>query len=300
MKALIFPGQGSQAAGMGSDLFERHPRIVEQADDVMGLSVARLCIDDPDGLLADTRYAQPAIFVVNALCLAAWRDTHDDAHDDAHVWLAGHSLGEYSALLAAGVFDFRTGLEIVKRRGELFASVEGGAMAAVVGVSAAELGRRLRARGFDDVDLANYNSAGQTVIAGPAASVDGAARMLGACGDVTVHPLKVSGAFHSRCMTPLKPEFDAFLARFTLAEPARPVVSNVTARPYQPPGTPADYLVEQLDQPVRWRDSVRHMLRSGVDEWVELGPGRRVLTRLVDAIRREQPEQPAALSPASL
>ncbi|KVE37578.1 ACP S-malonyltransferase [Burkholderia sp. BDU5] len=285
MKALIFPGQGSQAAGMGAGLFERYPEIVGAADDAMGLSVARLCIDDPDGLLADTRYAQPAIFVVNALQLAAWRETHDDAN----VWLAGHSLGEYSALLAAGVFDFRTGLEIVKRRGELFASVNGGAMAAVVGVTAAELGRRLRAFGFDDVDLANFNSAEQTVIAGPAASVADATRMLDACGDVTVHPLKVSGAFHSRCMTPLKPEFDAFLAHFALAEPARPVVSNVTARIYQAPGTPADYLVEQLDQPVRWRDSIRFMLRSGVDEWDELGPGRRFLTKLVDAIRYEQP-----------
>ncbi|KVD68879.1 malonyl CoA-ACP transacylase [Burkholderia sp. ABCPW 14] len=293
MKALIFPGQGSQAAGMGAGLFERYPEIVEAADDAMGLSVARLCIDDPDGLLADTRYAQPAIFVVNALQLAAWRETHDDAN----VWLAGHSLGEYSALLAASVFDFRTGLEIVKRRGELFASVNGGAMAAVVGVTAAELGRRLRAFGFDDVDLANFNSAEQTVIAGPAASVAHATRMLDACDDVTVHPLKVSGAFHSRCMTPLKPEFDAFLARFALAEPARPVVSNVTARIYQAPGTPADYLVEQLDQPVRWRDSIRFMLRSGVDEWDELGPGRRLLTKLVDAIRCEPP---ATLQPATL
>ncbi|AOJ07708.1 ACP S-malonyltransferase [Burkholderia mayonis] len=293
MKALIFPGQGSQAAGMGAGLFERYPEIVEAADDAMGLSVARLCIDDPGGLLADTRYAQPAIFVVNALQLAAWRETHDDAH----VWLAGHSLGEYSALLAAGVFDFRTGLEIVKRRGELFASVNGGAMAAVVGVTAAELGRRLRAFGFDDVDLANFNSAEQTVIAGPAASVADATRMLDACDDVTVHPLKVSGAFHSRCMTPLKPEFDAFLTRFALADPARPVVSNVTARIYQAPGTPADYLVEQLDQPVRWRDSIRFMLRSGVDEWDELGPGRRLLTKLVDAIRCEPP---ATLQPATL
>ncbi|AJX34592.1 ACP S-malonyltransferase [Burkholderia oklahomensis] len=293
MKALIFPGQGSQAAGMGAGLFERYPEIVEAADDVMGLSVARLCIDDPDGLLAGTRHAQPAIFVVNALQLAAWRETHDDAN----VWLAGHSLGEYSALLAAGVFDFRTGLEIVKRRGELFASVDGGGMAAVVGAAAAELRRRLRESGFDDVDLANFNSAEQTVIAGPAASVADAARMLDACGDVTVHPLKVSGAFHSRRMTPLKPEFDAFLARFALAEPARPVVSNVTARPYQAPGTPADYLVEQLDQPVRWRDSIRFMLRSGVDEWDELGPGRRILTKLVDAIRHEEP---ATLQPATL
>lgn len=138
------------------------------------------------------------------------------------------------------------------------------------------------------------------MIAGPAASVDAAARMLDACGDVTVHPLKVSGAFHSRCMTPLKSEFDAFLARFALTLPARPVVSNVTARPYQPPGTPADYLVEQLDQPVRWRDSVRHMLRAGVDEWIELGPGRRILTRLVDAIRREQSERLVAPQPAQL
>ncbi|WP_324658064.1 ACP S-malonyltransferase [Burkholderia thailandensis] len=299
MKALIFPGQGAQAAGMGDGLFERYPEIVEAADDAMGLSVERLCVDDPDGLLADTRYAQPAIFVVNALHLAAWRDAHG-AHDDASVWFAGHSLGEYSALLAAGAFDFRTGLEIVKRRGELFASANGGAMAAVVGVASAELGRRLRAAGLADVDLANFNSAEQTVIAGPAASVDAAARMLDACGDVTVHPLKVSGAFHSRCMTPLKSEFDAFLARFALTLPARPVVSNVTARPYQPPDTPADYLVEQLDQPVRWRDSVRHMLRAGVDEWIELGPGRRILTRLVDAIRREQSERLVAPQPAQL
>ncbi|WP_143292791.1 acyltransferase domain-containing protein, partial [Burkholderia pseudomallei] len=125
MKALIFPGQGAQAAGMGAGLFERFPEIVATANDVMGLSIERLCLDDPHGQLADTRYAQPAIFVVNALHLAAWRDAHDTG-DGAPVWLAGHSLGEYSALLAAGVFDFRTGLEIVKRRGELFASAGGG------------------------------------------------------------------------------------------------------------------------------------------------------------------------------
>ncbi|RQR47792.1 [acyl-carrier-protein] S-malonyltransferase [Burkholderia sp. Bp9126] len=289
MQALIFPGQGSQAVGMGAGLFERFPALVEAADDVLGLSIATLCAAGPDGRLADTRYAQPAIYVVNALHHAAWREDHDDTQ----AWFAGHSLGEYNALLAAGAFDFRTGLEIVKRRGELFAETTG-AMAAVIGLPASALERRLRALGFDDLDLANLNSADQTVIAGPRASLDAAAQRLDASGDITVHPLQVSGAFHSRYMAAVKPAFAACLAQHALTWPARPVVSNVTARRYAPPGTPAEFLAEQLDHPVRWRESVRFMLREGVDEWIELGPGRRFLTRLVDAIRRE----PHAASPA--
>lgn len=280
MRAIVFPGQGSQGVGMGAGLFERHAALVEQADEVMGLSMRRLCLEDPDGWLAQTRYAQPAIFLVNALHWLSWVEDHGGEV----AAFAGHSLGEYNALLAAGAFDFRSGLQIVKRRGELFARA-GGGMAAVVGLPAAQLRALLEAEGLGELDLANLNSLEQTVLAGELAALARARERLEGRPGITVVPLKVSGAFHSRHMRPLKDEFDAFLQGFALADPARMVVSNVTARPYQP-GQVAEHLVEQLDHPVRWRESVRFLRRQGVDDWLELGHGR-VLTRLLQAIERE-------------
>ncbi len=287
MRALIFPGQGSQSVGMGKGLFERFPRYVEEADHVMGLSMRELCLTDPGRLLSSTRFAQPAIFLVNALHLAAWREeTGAEA-----AWLAGHSLGEYSALLAAGVFDFKTGLQIVKKRGEVFTKASG-SMAAVVGLTAQELRAFLASRRHTELDLANFNSLNQVVLAGPPAALAAVRPELESTCGAMFHPLQVSGAFHSRYMRGLKEEFEAFLASCRFNEPTLPVVSNVTARPYEP-GIVCEYLVEQVDHPVRWRESLRYMLRQGVDDWVELGNGR-ILSSLVKAVLGESPGAGAA------
>ena len=279
--ACLFPGQGSQAVGMGADLFDRFPDWTAEADEILGYSIRDLCLTDAGGQLTETQFTQPALFVVNAL---SWRARQDAGGPTPDV-VAGHSLGEYNALLAAGVFEFGDGLRMVRRRGELMSQVSGGGMAAVIGLSperiqeilsASEAGQRL--------DVANFNSFDQTVIAGPRADLEAVRPAFEAAGVRAFTPLKVSAPFHSRYMQPAMTAFATFLDGFPFASPALPVIANLTARPY-----PADdvraTLAAQIGNSVRWLDSMVFLLHQGVSTFEEVGPGA-VLTKLIARIRK--------------
>jgi trans-AT polyketide synthase/acyltransferase/oxidoreductase domain-containing protein len=281
--AYLFPGQGSQRLGMGADLFDRYPGIEAEADAVLGYSIRTLCTKDPDRQLTQTQYTQPALYVVNAM---TYRALVADSGDGGDV-LAGHSLGEYNALHAAGVFDFATGLKLVQKRGEIMGRIKGGGMAAVIGLSADEVAGVLDRAGLTTLDIANQNSPVQTVISGREEDVAAAAKTFNAVAGCSYIPLRVSGAFHSRYMEAARQEFDAFLRQFTFAAPERAVVANVDARPYRAEAI-HDTLSRQITHPVRWAETVQVMLGAGVDSFREAGPGD-VLTKLVQAVRQQAP-----------
>ncbi len=266
--AWVIPGQGAQRVGMGAELFARFSQETAIADRELGWSVAQLCTSDEDGRLHRTQYLQPALFVVGALsCLARW----DDGEPEPEV-LAGHSLGEYVALFAAGSFDLATGVRLVRRRGELMGRAEGGGMAAVVGPDVSRVSDVLARYGLDDLDVANHNAHNQVVLSGPAASLQAAAKVLREERAGRCVPLAVSAPFHSRYMAPAAEEFARFLAGFALRDPQIPVIANVTAAPYTPGGV-ADLLARQVRSSVRWADSMRLLLENGVQDVVEVGPG---------------------------
>ncbi|MFM9708647.1 ACP S-malonyltransferase [Streptomyces galilaeus] len=286
MKVYGFPGQGSQQRGMGKELFARYPRETAIADRVLGYSIEELCVHDPERRLGRTEYTQPALYVVSVLTYL------DRLAGDAEPadYLIGHSLGEYAALFAAGVFDFETGLRLVQRRGALMAEAGGGGMAAVVGCDEATVLRVLADSGIDELDLANYNAPDQFVLSGPAERVDTARAAFESAGVRAVR-LNVSAPFHSRHMRDTAAEFARFLDGFTLQTPAVPVLANVDAQPYAPGAVKAT-LTAQIDSPVRWTDTVRRLMGHGDFEFVELGPGR-VLTNLVAKIRKNAEPLPA-------
>ncbi|MGY4743246.1 ACP S-malonyltransferase [Streptomyces sp. ATMOS53] len=287
MKVYGFPGQGSQRRGMGQGLFEKFPEHTATADRVLGYSIADLCATDPQRRLGRTDFTQPALYVVSALTYLD-RLERDPAPAD---FLVGHSLGEYVALFAAGVFDFETGLRIVRRRGELMAEATGGTMAAVVGIGEATVTRVLADSGLDDVDVANDNAPDQLVLSGPTASIDAACAAFEAAGSRAVR-LNVSAPFHSRYMRGAAEEFSRFLDGFMLRAPTVPVLANVDAQPYRPEAV-KETLTAQIASPVRWTDTVRRLMGQGDFEFVELGPGQ-VLTKLVTRIRDHADPLPAA------
>jgi trans-AT polyketide synthase/acyltransferase/oxidoreductase domain-containing protein len=282
MTAFVFPGQGSQFRGMGEGLFEAFRDLTRKADEILGLSVERLCLEDPERQLGQTQYTQPALFVVNALAyLQLLRDGRR-----APEFVAGHSLGEYNALHAAGAFDFETGLRLVQRRGELMSRARDGGMAAVVGLTEEKVAQILKNRALTSVVIANHNSPTQTVIAGPKCEIARIGRFFEEW-EATYLPLSVSGAFHSPLMADAGRQFGEHLGGFAFADPKIPVVSNATARPYEA-GAIRDGLVAQITSPVRWTESIRYLVDQGEQEFVEVGPGN-VLTKLILAIRKNAP-----------
>jgi len=278
--ACLFPGQGSQSKGMGRDLFDRFPDWTSMADDVLGYSIRELCLDDPRAELGLTQFTQPALYVVNAL---TWRARVED-DSPAPSFVAGHSLGEYNALLAAGAFDFATGLRMVHQRGELMGRVSGGGMAAVVGLTPVKIEAVLaESEEGQRLDVANFNSFDQTVIAGLTSDIAAVKPMFEAAGVRAYIPLKVSAPFHSRYMHEPMEQFAGFLETFGFGTPAIPVVANVTGRPYD--GDVRATLAKQIGHSVRWLDTVLFLLDNGVTEFQECGPGT-VLTKIVAQIRK--------------
>ncbi|MEV6123260.1 ACP S-malonyltransferase [Streptomyces sp. NPDC052077] len=277
----VFPGQGSHRPGIGRDLFPKFPHLVRQADSVLGRSLADLCLNASPRELTDTRNTQTAMYAVSAL---AYLDTVRETGLVPDV-VAGHSLGEYVALFAAGTFDFLTGLEIVLRRGELMARAPEGGMAAVMGVDEGRI-REILAERAPEVDVANLNAPDQTVVSGPREEIARLREVFGGEAGAVV-PLNVGGAFHSRRMAGAAAEFGGFLAQYRLAPPRIEVIANVTALPYGG-DDPATLLTRQITAPVRWSDSVAHLLERPGPEFREVGPGR-VLTGLIARIKARHP-----------
>ncbi|MEV1091671.1 ACP S-malonyltransferase [Streptomyces microflavus] len=288
MRCYVFPGQGTQKKGMGRNLFGRFPDLRRRADRVLGYPIENLCLENPERRLSETVYAQPAIYVVNALHWSAAQEDLPPAD-----FFAGHSLGEYSALFAAGAFDFETGLTLVRRRAELMGQVGGGAMAAVVGVSEQIVEETLKQHDATGVVIANYNAPEQFVLSG---SREELARIKpvfekveGVRGFV---PVKVSGPFHAPAMAPAAARFRTLLAAVDVGELRTPVISNVTGRPF---GSDAQevraLLAEQITEPVRWTDCIRYLRDAGVSAFTELGESK-VLTSLIDRITIAQEAAP--------
>lgn len=282
MTVFVFPGQGSQSKGMGGELFDHvaeFKAVESQVDDILGYSVRRQCLEDPGDVLSQTEYTQPCLYVVNAL-----HYYQALAEGESPDYVAGHSLGEYNALLAAGAFDFLTGLELVKKRGELMAQARDGGMAAVIGLEAEELARALRERGLDSVDFANYNAPDQIVISGPSEEIDKATEAADEAGAKLCTRLKVSGAFHSRYMADAASEFQSFLAGYSFHPTQLPVIANVTGRPY-PPGdadlTIRAFLARQMTQSVKWSQTMAYFSELVETDIREKGPGT-VLSKLVE------------------
>ncbi len=282
MKTCMFPGQGSQARGMGGALFDEFAELTAQADAILGYSIKELCLEDPRKELDNTRFTQPALFVVNALSYYK-RLQESAAKPD---YLAGHSLGEFNALLAAECFSFEVGLKLVSKRGQLMSQVSGGGMAAVLNSTPEQIEAVLKENGLTNIELANFNTPTQIVISGLKEEV-AAAQPLLQKGRVLFFPLNTSGAFHTRFLAEAQQEFRAFLQTFEFAAPKIPVISNVTARPYEGDAV-VETLARQIASPVKWSDSVQYLLalENGGDpmQFEEVGHGD-VLTRLIKSIR---------------
>jgi trans-AT polyketide synthase, acyltransferase and oxidoreductase domains len=276
-RVFVFPGQGAQKIGMAADLFERFPAEVAAANAVLGYSLEELCSCD-DGRLDRTEYTQPALYVVNAL-----HYLDRTAGGERPDYVAGHSLGEYSALFAAGAFDFLTGLRIVQKRGELMAKAHGGGMAAVMNVPEAELRAALKENGFDGVDIASLNAPSQIVISGPREEIEHAGAFLTETFDAHVQMLRVSGAFHSRYMAVAAGEFRSFLRGFQFKRLSIPVLSNASACPYEDDDI-VESLVAQMWNPVRWTEIVRRFLSLENATIEEVGPGK-TLSSLIRRVR---------------
>jgi [acyl-carrier-protein] S-malonyltransferase len=290
MIALLCPGQGSQFVGMGQDLADAHGIVRDtfaEADETLGFSLSRLCWEGPEESLRLTQNAQPAIL---AHTIAVWRllaGTKTPAVGIA----AGHSLGEFSAYVAAGAIRYDQAVRLVRRRGELMyeaGRVRAGAMAAVLGLddTAAEDACRTATQASGGIVVpANYNSPGQIVVSGDAESVALLHETAKEAGAKRVLPLNVSGAFHSPLMESAVGGFRDALEDVDIADPAFPIVSNVTAEPVIDPVAARELLVRQLTSPVRWVDSIRALADSGVSAFLEIGPGN-VLSGLVRRIDR--------------
>lgn len=284
--AFIFPGQGAQSVGMAKDVFDGIPasrQVIESADKALGFSLSSIIFDGPDQELKQTYNTQPALLAASVAYLEAFREkgiTPD--------YVAGHSLGEYSALVASDVLTLEEAVGIVRARGEYMEqAVPGGqgAMAAVLGADREALNNLCLSVSEEGnpVELANINCPGQIVISGSAEGVAAVSGRVKEIGGKRAIPLEVSGPFHSSLMREAADRLATKLANATLSAPAVPVVANVTALPVSDPEEIRSLLVEQVYSPVLWHDSVEWMISQGVDTFVEIGPGS-VLTGLIKKI----------------
>ena len=276
MKAYVFPGQGAQFVGMGKDLYDSNPlakELFDKANDILGYSITDIMFNGTDDQLKETKITQPAIFlhsVISALCLG------DDFKPEM---VAGHSLGEFSALVAAGALSFEDGLKLVYARAmamQKACEVVPGTMAAIVGLDDATVEKICQEVSTEGnvVVAANYNCPGQLVISGNIDAVNQACELLKAAGAKRALPLKVGGAFHSPLMKPAKDELQTAIENTSVAEPKCSVYQNVDALPHTAPEEIKKNLIAQLTSSVRWTSSVQNMIKDGADDFTECGPGK--------------------------
>lgn len=276
MKAFVFPGQGSQFVGMGKDLYENNAlakELFDKADEILGFKITDIMFAGTDEQLKQTNVTQPAVFlhsVISALCLG---------DDFKPAMVAGHSLGEFSALVAAGALSFEDGLKLVAARANAMqkaCEANPGTMAAIIGLSdekVEEVCSEVSADG-QIVVAANYNCPGQLVISGNVEAVNAACEKLKETGAKRALPLKVGGAFHSPLMQPAKDELQAAIEQTEFAAPSCPVYQNVDAKAHTDAAEIKANLTAQLTSPVRWTASVQAMIADGADDFTECGPGK--------------------------
>ncbi len=284
--AFVFPGQGSQAVGMGHDLFENSPeakQVFEEADEALGFSLSSLCFDGPEEELRQTVNTQPAIMTASVACLRA---AQANGCDIQPAFVAGHSLGEYSALVAAGSLSFADGICLIQERARLMqrAGEEWpGGMAAVIGLDVVSLEEVCQETG---TQIANLNSPEQVVISGTNQGLAWAMDLAKTRGAKRVIRLKVSGAFHSPLMNPAAEGLARAVCKCEFFPPTIPVVANVTAEPKSTAEEVKEGILKQVCDCVRWQPSVEYMIDAGVSTFIEIGPGQ-VLTGLIKRINRD-------------
>jgi malonyl CoA-acyl carrier protein transacylase len=280
MTVYLFPGQGSQVHGMGKELFSEFPEYLKKANQILDYDISILCTDDPEQNLNKTQFTQPALFIVNALTYLKMQKTLSIKPN----FLLGHSLGEYNALWAAQVFDFETGLKLVKKRGELMSRAKNGSMAAIIGLPIQTIEAVIQQHALS-ATIANYNSYTQTVITGINTDIEKSISIFEKEGALLAVPLKVSGAFHSSYMQDAEQSFAEYLKSFTFSSPNIPVIANLHATPYSE--DIANTLTKQMTHPVKWTHSIEYVIKQGETQFTESGPGT-VLSNLVKKIQKGQ------------
>lgn len=284
--AFVFPGQGSQVVGMGRDLFDKSPearKIFEEADDALGFPLSRLCFDGPEDELRQTINTQPAVMTASIACLMT---AFGNGNSIRPAFVAGHSLGEYTALVAAGVLDFSDGIRLVKERARLMQEAgekRPGGMAAIIGLDLISLEEICQETG---TQIANINSPEQTVISGSNNGLAWAMDLAKARGAKRVVRLSVGGAFHSSHMEFAAEGLAKAVSGFNFSNPSIPIIANTTAEPKSTAEEVVDGILKQVCGCVRWQPSVEYMIEAGVTTFVEIGPGQ-VLTGLIKRISRD-------------
>lgn len=288
--AFLFPGQGAQAVGMGKRLIESLPSVrglYDRAADVLGYDLAKLCFEGPADDLDSTVYSQPAIFVTSLAALEWLRAESPDVVMSCEA-TAGLSLGEYTAMVFAGVMEFEDGLMLVQRRGAAMqeaADATAGGMVSILGLERVEVEALCeKARNGEILKIANLLCPANIVISGSLSACERAAEMAQSFGAMKAVPLAVAGAFHTEIMRPADQRCAEALADVPMRKPRIPVISNVDALPHDDPEEVRQILVRQILQPVRWEDSMRYLIQQGFDQFYEVGPGRvlRGLLRRID------------------